>query len=77
MQTHALDLHSNILTFTSYAWLLSLIHRCGDALRKNKALIQEEQLEFQQEMEKQYQEFQQRLAPLINIEQKTHQQQSR
>ena len=42
------------------------IHRCGDALSINKARIQEEQLEYQQEMERKYQELQELLGPLIS-----------
>ena len=52
-------------------------HRCGDALSINKALIQEEQLEYQREMERKYQDFQKLLAPLISSGQKAQPRRSR
>jgi len=47
-------------------FIVTHMYRCGDALSINKALIQEEQLEYQREMERKYRDFKDLLAPLIN-----------
>ena len=57
----ATKLHIVSLFVTSY---VTHVHRCGDALSINKALIQEEQLEYQREMERKYHDFKELLAPL-------------
>ncbi|XP_071850435.1 dedicator of cytokinesis protein 7-like isoform X2 [Apostichopus japonicus] len=56
-----LDKHCNKLRLC----LKELSRRCGDALRKNKALITPEQKEYQRELERNYHRFTDRLIPLI------------
>jgi len=41
------------------------VKRAGDALRKNKSLIGPDQKEYQKEMERNYQRFRERLAPML------------
>ncbi|PIK59756.1 putative dedicator of cytokinesis protein 7 [Apostichopus japonicus] len=54
-----LDKHCNKLRLC----LKELSRRCGDALRKNKALITPEQKEYQRELERNYHRFTDRLIP--------------
>lgn len=41
--------------------------RCADALKKNRNLILSDQKDYQKELERNYQVFTERLAPLITI----------
>ena len=41
--------------------------KCSDALRKNKNLIGPDQRDYQRELERNYQRFTDRLAPLITL----------
>lgn len=43
-----------------------LLHRCEDALRKNKSLIGPDQKEYQRELERNYHRLKEALQPLIN-----------
>jgi len=63
---HCLLAYSNTLLF------FVTLFRCGESLEINKVLISEEQLEYQREMERKYQDFQQLLAPLIGTGKKAH-----
>lgn len=42
-----------------------LFYRCADALAKNKTLIGSNQLDYQRELERNYRDFTDRLAPLL------------
>lgn len=44
---------------------MSLYFRCADALKKNKTLIGSDQLEYQREMERNYNDLKARIDPLI------------
>lgn len=48
-------------------FILKLSSRCHDALKKNKNLIGIDQKDYQRELERNYQRFTERLAPLITI----------
>ena len=41
------------------------LHRCSDALKKNKTLIGSDQIEYQREMERNYTELKAKIDPLI------------
>jgi hypothetical protein len=47
---------------------ITFCKRAGDALRKNKSLIGLEHKDYQREMERNYQRFREKLAPMLNKE---------
>ena len=48
------------------SWMICLF-RCDDALKKNKKLITPDQKEYQKELEKNYNKFEEQLSPLFSI----------
>ena len=44
-----------------------LLHRCDDALRRNKKLISSDQKEYQKELEKNYARFHRHMSPLFKL----------
>lgn len=46
-------------------YYLFFIHRCADALAKNKTLIGPDQRDYQRELERNYRRFTDQLAPLL------------